>query len=157
MLDEAWVTAAGLRSGQMRAGPDKLTHNSGWYTAEGKKLGWGDLSQRDIAAILTTLPPGEAFIILNEQDSFWQFVTRLGPVGDLCTTAPDAENPGQEYVLEHAMLGVKDGRFIYVLDFNPAAKAWVEKNKIGNVLPETMTESEFAEFIQATTTGAHNA
>jgi hypothetical protein len=157
MITKQWAADTGLREGQMRAGEDKITHNSGWYNLAGEKIGWGDLGKRDMAAILATLPASEAFIVLSEQNSFWKFVTHIGAIGSLCRTTGDAEKPGLEYVLEHAMLCVKDGRIIYVSDFQPADNSWLEKNKIGQVLPEIMGSSEFAAFIQATTTGAHNA
>lgn len=158
MIDKQWVANIGLREGQMRAGDDKLTHNSGWYNLAGEKIGWGDLGKRDIVAILATLPASEAFFVLSEQNSFWKFVTHVGPIGSLCRTEDTAEHPGLEYVVEHTMMCVKDGRVIYVAAFKPADETWAEKHKIGNVLPEIMAESEFAEFIQMpTTTGTHDA
>ena len=150
MIDKQWAANIGLRLGQMRGRPDKLTHNSGWYNRAGEKIGWGDLGKRDMAAILATLPAGEAFIILSEQASFWKFVTRVGMIGDLCSTTADAENPGIEYVMENAMMCVKAGRVIYVGDFTPESNSWLEKNKIGDVLPELMSHDAFSEFITGT-------
>ncbi len=92
----------GLHCGQMRGGKTKLTHNSGWYNKLGEKLGWGDLSSKDFQHISRELKDGELFIILGEQDSFWNFVTGYGPIGSMCPTKPEVQAPGMAYVAEHA-------------------------------------------------------
>lgn len=92
-------TPFSLCTGQMRA--TQITHNSGWYNAAGEKLGWGDLGVRDFRSIQANLEDREVFIILGEQDSFWNFVTDFGTLGSLCETKPTVEAPGKEYVERH--------------------------------------------------------
>jgi hypothetical protein len=103
----------GLRCGQMR-GRDRIGHNSGWYNEAGEKLGWGDLSVADIRRISREIEPGELFIILGEQDSFWNFVTHYGAIGSMCRTKPEAESPGVEYVAEKCCLIVAKDRVCFV-------------------------------------------
>jgi hypothetical protein len=92
----------GIHCGQIRS--DDTVHNGGWYNLKGEKIGWGDLSPMDMLQIAVDLEPGEAFIVIPESASFWNFVTHNpGIVGSCCETAPDIENPGIEYVLENSM------------------------------------------------------
>src|SRR3989344_7471741 len=90
----------GLRCGQIR-GKD-FVHNGGWYNRLGEKRGWGDLSTDDFFRIRRELEEGEMFIILGEQDSFWNFVTRPGLIGSMAQVKPDVEAPGVDYVAEKA-------------------------------------------------------
>lgn len=62
-----------LKSSQMRS--NDLVHNGGWYNREGQKLGWGDLSPRDLMYIAEVLKSDEILIVLGEHDSHWNFVT----------------------------------------------------------------------------------
>lgn len=87
----------GLRCGQMRGGDTRMTRNSGWYNKAGEKLGFGDLSAKDFQRIASELEDGELFVILGEQDSFWNFV------GSMAETKPMVEAPGVDYVAEHAI------------------------------------------------------
>jgi hypothetical protein len=89
----------GLRTGQMGRGD--VGHNAGWYNKEGEKLGFGDLDKSNIPKIQKALEPGQWFITLGEQDSFWRFVTSYGPIGSMCARSEDEKNPGQKYVAEH--------------------------------------------------------
>jgi hypothetical protein len=104
----------GLFNGQMRGGPKKLTHNSGWYNRKGQKLGWGDLSADDFKRIAGGLKKGELFVILGERDSFWNFVTAYGNVGANCTTSPEEKAPGRDYIAEKAMYVIAPGRLCLV-------------------------------------------
>lgn len=96
-----------LKCGQMRA--NQFTHNSGWYNKFGQKLGFGDLSAKDIKTISKEIPEDELFYVLSETDSFWNFVTKISIIGSLSTTDPKEQEPGIEYVEEH---------FIYLITRN---------------------------------------
>lgn len=110
-------TVFGLRCGQMRYRPDKITHNSGWYNKLGEKLGWGDLGASDFKRIAKELEDGELFIILGESDSFWNFVTQIGPIGSMLKTTPTIEAPGIDYVASHARFVIAQGKLYFVDDF----------------------------------------
>ncbi|TSC58283.1 MAG: hypothetical protein Greene041619_714 [Candidatus Peregrinibacteria bacterium Greene0416_19] len=112
----------GLRCGQMRSGTGKLTHNSGWYSAAGEKLGFGDLSKDDLLRVSAELDDGELFIVLGEQDSFWNFVTRPGIIGSQAQTKPDVEAPGREYVAAKCMILVQKGQVHFVNDYEPTGR-----------------------------------
>ena len=92
----------GIVSGQMRG--DDFVHNGGWYNAEGEKIGWGDLSKEDLERIVKHMAGEltEVFVVMGEHDSFWPFVTSLGPLGALCETDATEKNPGLDYVAEKA-------------------------------------------------------
>lgn len=102
-----------LRCGQMR-GRDRMTHNSGWYNKAGEKLGWGDLSAKDLRRISREIETGELFIVLGEQDSFWNFVTHYGAIGSMCRTKPEEQAPGADYVAEKCQFIVARGRICLV-------------------------------------------
>ena len=111
MANTDMLTKLGLRSGQLRA--DDFVHNGGWYNDRGEKLGWGDLSPSDVLRIVQSLEPGDAFYVLSEQDSFWNFVTALGPIGSLCATSPNVHAPGLPYVEEHARYLLLPNTIVY--------------------------------------------
>ncbi len=93
----------GIRSGQMRC--PELVHNGGWYNRAGEKLGWGDLSDADLRRIKEELTEGEMFIVLYEQDAFWNFVNwNPGTIGSMCRTDQTADAPGSDYIAEKAFL-----------------------------------------------------
>lgn len=102
----------GLSCGQLRR--KDLVHNGGWYNRAGEKLGWGDLSSEDLLQISQELEEGEIFIILPEQASFWNFVTRPDIIGSMAAVKPDVEAPGVDYVVENAMWAIVRGKFFYV-------------------------------------------
>ena len=110
-----------LRTGQMRS-RNKFTHNSGWYNADGEKLGFGDLAVQDFVRIMEGLNEGELFVILGEHDSFWNFVTRLGWTGPEAQVRPTAEIPGSEYVAEHAMYIIAKGEVNQIREFDLTEK-----------------------------------
>lgn len=89
-----------LRCGQIRS-KESFGHNSGWYNILGEKLGWGDLNKKDIEDIMKNLKDDEIFITLGEHDSFWNFVTEIGPIGSMSKTRISEQAPGPEYVAEH--------------------------------------------------------
>ena len=88
----------GIRCGQC-CGKD-FVHNGGWYNRDGEKLGWGDLSPADFLKISNEVEDDELFIILTEQDSFWNFVTRVSIIGSMAAVKPDIDAPGVDYVAE---------------------------------------------------------
>ena len=90
-----------LRCGQMRR-KETFGHNAGWYNKLGEKIGWGDLNKEDVVQLTKTLQDGELFITLGEQDSFWNFVTKIGVIGSMCATKEEEKEPGPYYVAEKA-------------------------------------------------------
>ncbi|MBU6427357.1 hypothetical protein KGQ27_03975 [Patescibacteria group bacterium] len=90
----------GLSCGQMRG--EQIVHNGGWYNKAGEKLGWGDLGPRDFLRVSNEMDDGDLFIVLPEQASFWNFVTRPGIVGGMSAVKPDVNAPGVDYVAENA-------------------------------------------------------
>lgn len=105
----------GLKSGQMRQ--RDLVHNGGWYDKTGQKIGWGDLEPADMRHIKDTLKADEIFYILPESDSFWNFVTSVGPIGSMCETEQTVDNPGIDYVLSRAHFVIKPGVIYFVSDY----------------------------------------
>ena len=105
----------GLACGQMRGGIDRVVHNGGWYNKAGEKLGWGDLSQKDLVRVAKSLPVGEMFIVLYEQESFINFVQNPSSVGGSFSKVSDEESsPGQEYVADHCVYIVVPGGIYHV-------------------------------------------
>jgi hypothetical protein len=98
MLTAARLPEMGLMVGRIRF--RGITHNSGWYNGLGQKIGWGDLSGDDFKNIQAKLRPGELFVILPENESYWEFVKHL-PDSKMQIDAKEA-NPGVEYMVEHA-------------------------------------------------------
>lgn len=89
-----------LTCGQIRT-HENFGHNAGWYNKDGEKIGWGDLDKRDVQKIQSALQDGELFITVGEHDSFWNFVTQFsGPVGSMCKTSKNEQEPGIDYVAE---------------------------------------------------------
>jgi len=106
----------GLYCGQIRI--EDLVHNGGWYNKQGEKLGWGDLDKADFLRIATELKDGELFIVLSESDSFWNFVTKIGPLGSLCKTDPKIENPGKGFVAQKCNFIIGPCQLYYVDEYN---------------------------------------
>lgn len=102
----------GLRCGQMRG--RNLVHNGGWYDRWGNKLGWGDLSPDDFRRIAAEIPVDELFVVLGEQESFWEFVEKIGPIGSMSRTRPEIDHPGVEYMVQHAHFIIGRGRLYYI-------------------------------------------
>ena len=114
-----------FHEGQMRG--DDLIHNGGWYNKLGEKIGWGDLSNEDFLTIRAGVEPGECFIILSEADSFWNFVTNIGPIGSMCTTKPTVNFPGIEYVKEHARYVITSNGVFGIDDFPIKEPSYISK------------------------------
>jgi hypothetical protein len=93
-----------IKSGQLRV--TEYRHNVGWYNKEGEKLGWGDLSRRDVTCISERIG-NDVFIIISEQASFWNFVTKIGNTGDDSEVSTDERNPGIPYVIENCDMIIK--------------------------------------------------
>lgn len=130
----------GIFCGQLRG--HELSHNGGWYNRQGEKLGYGDLDVADFQRLSRELEPGEVFIILGEQDSFWNFVTELGPVGALCTTKPDVEAPGADYVIEHARFVITRGHLYYVRrEFDDTEPTWTYRGLTFRVISRAEAEA----------------
>jgi hypothetical protein len=89
----------GLKCGQIRG--DVIFRNVGWYNKSGERLGWGDLSIEDVEKIVRDIPEGEIFVIMTEQDAYW----------NLIKTERDLDKPGKDYVLERARLIFARGKF----------------------------------------------
>jgi hypothetical protein len=83
-------------------------HNGGWYDIRGVKVGWGDLSPKNIEALRTAIGADDVLFVLSEQDSYWKFVTDIkGPAYLGYVTTDDGEkHPGIDYVMQHARLVV---------------------------------------------------
>lgn len=94
MLTKTSLESLGLRTGRIRS--HEIGHNVGWYSANGCKLGWGDLDEGDFKNVLAKLPPGEALIILGERDSYWHFVKFEG---NLIKKDLTEENPPMDYIV----------------------------------------------------------
>ena len=98
----------GIHNDQIR-GYD-FVHNGGWYNQKGEKLGWGDLSIDDIETISLELKEGEAFVVLSERSSSWNFI--LSPEIDVPVDAP-----GVDYIAKHAMLVILPCKVIQFNDY----------------------------------------
>ena len=104
----------GIFCGQMRGG-NHYVHNCGWYNLRGEKIGWGDLSHDDMKRIAKELWVDEAFLILRERDSFWNFVEKPGMIGSMSKVNASEQNPGLEYVLEHLAYAILPSK-VYRMD-----------------------------------------
>ena len=109
-----------LRTGQMRDSYSenrRIVKNAGWYNANGHKLGWGDISPRDIQAIARDIQEDEIFVVLSEQDSFWNFVDikdqPIALIGSLAVVdSLDEHLPSRAYVAERAVMAMRPGELI---------------------------------------------
>jgi len=95
-----------------------FVHNGGWYNSLGEKIGWGDLSPDDFHNIQKKLKPGEAFVILPERASFWNFVTRVGMIGSMSEVDPKEANPGADYLAQHVNWIITSQGVFSVSDYN---------------------------------------
>lgn len=110
----------GITTGQIRShSGGELVHNGGWYDISGAKVGWGDLTEDDLRRISAELREGEKFIVLGEQDSFWKFVRRPGPIGALADVDTATEqNPGLDHVRECARWVVVPGQIYHICPYS---------------------------------------
>ena len=88
----AQLARFGLHDGQF--GRNLISHNAGWYNADGVKIGFGDLAHDDVSRIIAALKDDEMFVTLGESDSFWEYATNDFGDGDIM-------NPGRRYIAEH--------------------------------------------------------
>jgi hypothetical protein len=130
-----------LACGQMRGGNGKLTHNSGWYNGDGEKLGWGDLSDSDFQSIQAALEPGQRFVVLSEQASFWKFVTHVGMIGSMSTVQPTADAPGRDYIIEHASYIITHNDFYWVDEYSSRTE---DTTKLGRITAHRITRETVA-------------
>lgn len=138
----------GLSCGQIR-GKD-FVHNGGWYNKQGEKLGWGDLN----VEIRRELEEGEMFIILGEQDSFWNFATTPGLLGHNWGTKPTIEAPGVEYVAAKARFIITRDGYHFVDNYSRKDE-WVNFNGLEfRVVPRANAKA-FLEANGATVVSAH--
>lgn len=139
----------GLYTGQTRS--RDYIHNGGWYNADGEKLSWGDLSLDDFRRIMAELVEGELFVILHEGDSFWNFVTKIGPIGSMSEVTPDVNSPGSEYIAEHACyIIVKDE--VFTINMFGNRKPPVEYVERDGLRMKTLSRDEAREMIFAART-----
>jgi hypothetical protein len=131
--------------GQMRGGPGKITHNSGWYNLDGEKLGWGDLSDSDFKNIQAQLESDQKFVVLSEQDSYWNFVKMSGSVEAMTSTINPAEkHPGREYLIEHARFVITPSGMYWVDEYNSRQE---EFTSFGKVRCKRLTREQVLEVL----------
>jgi len=103
----------GLFCGQMHPMlHTRMAKNSGWYNRLGERLGWGDLSTTNFQQISKD---DELFIILGEQDSFWNLATKRGIISAQAVAKPDVKAPGVEYVADHCRFVIAKG-CVYIVE-----------------------------------------
>lgn len=108
-----------LEMAQMRM--DDTIHNGSWFNSQGEKLGWGDLSRKDIRNIAINLEEGERFFILSERDSYWAF-TKIANNGQHVTDLASL-SLGEDTVLKLAEVIVEPGKVLIQLDkFNSESR-----------------------------------
>ena len=90
MYSDLSCNTFGLMYAQNRT--DEVIRNAGWFNKAGEKLGWGDLSIRDMDNISALLPDGELFLALSEADSNWNMPSNI-----------DRFAPGLDYVMQNVV------------------------------------------------------
>lgn len=101
-----YLQSLGFRDGQRLPGPEQVFKNEGLYNISGQKVGWGDLSQGQIAFFTDNLQ--EPLLLLSEKNSYWRNVSFADftntPEGDktvmLVNKRAESE-PGITFVLTH--------------------------------------------------------
>ncbi len=85
-------------------------HNAGWYDETGKRIGFGDISLRNLVAVANGLKDNERFIVLCEEDATserkyytWLDTHPKEPVGVL------VHHPGMGYLAAHCLFIVCPG------------------------------------------------
>lgn len=93
---------------------DDFLHNASWYTLDGKKIGWGDLSKSDLTLLAKELAPGQGLALAYEHDSYWPFV-KFEISGDAYRKKVDTkeQNPGVEWLADKISYLVVDGKIYH--------------------------------------------
>jgi hypothetical protein len=68
-----------------------IISSAGWFNGKGERLGYGDLSIKDINRISKNIPDNEMFYVLSEVDASWDIPKEL-----------DRSAPGTDYVINNA-------------------------------------------------------
>jgi hypothetical protein len=68
-----------------------IISSAGWFNGKGERLGYGDLSLKDIHRISKNIPDNEMFYVLSEVDASWDIPKEL-----------DRSAPGTDYVINNA-------------------------------------------------------
>jgi hypothetical protein len=87
-------------------------HNGGWYDLRGVKIGWGDLSPKNLEELRKNIGADDALLVLSEKDSYWNFVKTIkGPafMGHVTTNGGE-KHPGIDYVMDHLRLAVHNNK-----------------------------------------------
>lgn len=105
----------------------RVVKNAGWYNVLGQKIGFGDLSPLDVRRIARQIPENEMFIMLHQIDSHEEIMrassAKIGyPAGDF-----SVEEPGIEYVAEHAMYAIEHGIAYKVDRYSPGGEETSER------------------------------
>ncbi len=126
----SWETLQelGFREGQDKSGPNQIEHNAGLYNLNGKKIGWGDINAADIDLFVKSLP--EPLLILDENASYWKFVTVLGQK----EMSETKKGPGSTVILDNNSPLI---RHVARSESNPGLE-YILKNIRGLVVPNTM-------------------
>jgi hypothetical protein len=130
----------GLSDGQQRLGFVPGTKRSGWFNKDGRWVGWGDLTNRDMVNIASRLKPGEQFIVVHEEDSYRRFLKDIVP--DPTRILRTEDTLGLEYVAEHAMFLITPDCIFPVSNVHPRrdAEMWggISYQIIDNATAEAM-------------------
>jgi hypothetical protein len=99
---------AKLVIGQHHQEPVSGTRGSGWYDAEGRRIGWGDLTNPELERIAGSLRDDELFLVLHVEDAFYKFLRILVP--DVSRRTPDEDRPGLDHIARNALFVIRKGR-----------------------------------------------
>lgn len=130
MLNKDSLTQIGLHEGSIRAMP--VVHNGGWYNSEGIKIGWGDLDASDFNKIQSILKDNEVFVVLNETDSYWNFVTKLADITYFNEVSKEEKHPSKTYIAENALYVITKQDFLCA--FGEGEHANLKSSALNNVM-----------------------
>lgn len=137
MITSKDLEAIDIREGRMQY--SRRVHNGGWYNKAGEKIGWGDLTDEDMKKISETLKDDDIFIILAEQDSFWNFVTyNPGIIGSMCKTSEDEKKPSLNYLAEKAFYIIRHNEILRVDKWENITER--QKIDLGYLIPKKEAE-----------------
>lgn len=142
-----------LADSQCRAG--EVCHNNGWFDQNGNKLGWGDLTVRDLLRIAENVHAFDTFIITGESahcavDGVTNLITQ-----DVSThrSLDQAKPCDRAYVVQHARFAILSDRIYSIYDgddypgerslnekgdcYSVTARIWpMKREKLGQLLEE---------------------